>query len=147
MNKKLSKQIMTISRLRNEFLKAKTDANRKAYNKQRITMYLFFAEKRNPFSVIQIPKRLSIINVSGKLLSRSFQIKIELKTKLHLLRVKLKFYLITTLQQKRLTINLQILSHRYVCNVKMICQLVWNIFRTLWKRSLKKSNSTQVLLQ
>ena len=43
---------MTISRLRNEFLKAKTDANRKAYDKQRITMYLFFAEKRNPFSII-----------------------------------------------------------------------------------------------
>ena len=35
MNKRLSKEIMTRSRLRNKFLKTKTDANRKAYNKQR----------------------------------------------------------------------------------------------------------------
>ena len=35
MNKKLSKEIMTRSRLRNKFLKTKTDTNRKAYNKQR----------------------------------------------------------------------------------------------------------------
>ena len=34
MNKKLSKEIMTRSRLRNKFLKTKTDANRKAYNQQ-----------------------------------------------------------------------------------------------------------------
>ena len=34
-NKKLSKVIMPRSRLRNKFLKIKTDANGKAYNKQR----------------------------------------------------------------------------------------------------------------
>ena len=62
-----------------------------------ILVYLFFEEKRNPFSITEIQKRSSIINVSGKLLSHSFQMKIELKTKLHLLRVKLKLYLITTL--------------------------------------------------
>ena len=37
-----------------------------------------------------IQKRFLIINVFGKQLSRSFQIKIELKTKLHLLRKKTK---------------------------------------------------------
>ena len=35
MNKKLSKEIMTRSRLRDKFLKTKTGENRKAYNKQR----------------------------------------------------------------------------------------------------------------
>ena len=59
-----------------------------------IIVYLFFAEKRNPCSTTQLQKRLSITNVSGKLLSRSFQIKI---TKLHLLRTKLKLYPVTTL--------------------------------------------------
>ena len=34
-NKKISKEIMKRSRLRNKFLKSKSDINRKAYNKQR----------------------------------------------------------------------------------------------------------------
>ena len=119
---------MARSCLRNKFLKTKTDANRKAYNRQRNYCVSLFHREKNPFSITQIQKRLSIINVSGRSqLSLSFQIKIELKTKLHLLRIKLKLYLITTLQQKCLTIFLQILSHRQVCNVKMICQLAWNI--------------------
>ena len=133
---------MKRSRLKNIFLKCKIDANRKE-----IIVYFFFAEKRNPFSITQIQKRRSIINVSGKLISRSFPTKIELKTKLNFLRIKLKLYLITTLQQRRLTNFLQILFHRQACNVKMNCQLVINISRTLWKKSLENSNSTQVSLQ
>ena len=35
MNKKLSKEIMKSSRLRNKFLNTKSDIDRKAYNKQR----------------------------------------------------------------------------------------------------------------
>ena len=35
MNKKLSKEIMKRSRLRNKFLNTKSDLDRKAYNKQR----------------------------------------------------------------------------------------------------------------
>ena len=62
-----------------------------------IIVYLFFAEKTNHFFNNLDTKRLLIINVSGKLLSRSFQTEIELKPKLHLLRIKLKLYLITTL--------------------------------------------------
>ena len=68
--------------MRNTFLKTKTDANKKAYNKQRnYCVHYFRREKKSFFN--NLNKRLSIINVSGKLLSRSFQIKIELKTKLH----------------------------------------------------------------
>ena len=53
MNKKLSKEIMSRSHLKNNFLKTKTDANRKAYNKQKNYCVSLFRiiEKRNPFSV------------------------------------------------------------------------------------------------
>ena len=51
MNKKLSKEIATRSRLRNKFLKTKTDASRKAYNKQRnYWVSLFRREKRSFFN-------------------------------------------------------------------------------------------------
>ena len=51
MNKKLSKEIMTRFRLRNKFLKTKTDANRKAYNKQRnYYVSLFRREKKSFFN-------------------------------------------------------------------------------------------------
>ena len=51
MNKKLSKEIMTRSHFRNDFLKTKTDANRKAYNKQRNYCVSLFRRERNPFSI------------------------------------------------------------------------------------------------
>ena len=35
MNKRISKEIMKRSRLRNKFLNTRSDINRKAYNKQR----------------------------------------------------------------------------------------------------------------
>ena len=57
MNKKLSKEIMTRSRLRNKFLKTKTDANRKAYNKQRnYCVSLFRREKKSFFSNLDTKK-------------------------------------------------------------------------------------------
>ena len=57
MNKKLSKEIMTRSRLRNKFLKTKTDANRKAYNKQRNScVSLFRREKKSFFNNLDIKK-------------------------------------------------------------------------------------------
>ena len=49
MNKKLGKELMTRSRLKNKFLKTKTDANRKLPINKEIFVYLFFVEKRNPF--------------------------------------------------------------------------------------------------
>ena len=97
---------MARSCLRNKFLKTKTDANRKAYNRQRNYCVSLFHREKNPFSITQIQKRLSIINVSGRSrLSLSFQIKIELKTKLHLLRIKLKLYLITNFLLVAETLN------------------------------------------
>ena len=57
MNKKLSKEIMTRSRLRNKFLKTKTDANRKAYNKQRnYCVSLFRREKKSFFNNLDTKK-------------------------------------------------------------------------------------------
>ena len=72
MNKKLSKEVMKRSRLRNKFLKLKLMQTEKlAINNKKIIVYPFFAEKRNPFSITYRQKRSSIINVSGKLFSRS----------------------------------------------------------------------------
>ena len=49
MNKKLSKEIMTRSRLKNKFLKTKVDANRKAYDKQRNSCVSFFCREKKSF--------------------------------------------------------------------------------------------------
>ena len=57
MNKKLGKKIMTKYRLRNKFLKTKTDANRKAYNKQRnYCVCLFRREKKSFFNNLDTEK-------------------------------------------------------------------------------------------
>ena len=57
MNKKLSKEIMTRSRLRSKFLKTKTDANRKAYNKQRnYCVSLFRKQKKSFFNNLDTKK-------------------------------------------------------------------------------------------
>ena len=48
MNKKLSKEIMKRSRLRNKFLNTKNDLDRKAYDKQKnYVVSLFRKEKKN----------------------------------------------------------------------------------------------------
>ena len=87
MNEKLSKEIMTRSCLNNKFLKTKADANRKAYNKQRnYCVSLFRREKKSFFNNLD----------TKKIVDNKHFCKI-VKTKLHLLRVKLKLYLITTL--------------------------------------------------
>ena len=49
MNKKLCKEIMTRFRLRNKFLKTKTDANRKAFNKQRNYYVSLFRREEKSF--------------------------------------------------------------------------------------------------
>ena len=55
MNKKLSKEIMKMSRLRNKFLNTKSDLDRKAYNKQRnYVVSLMRKEKKGNFIVILI---------------------------------------------------------------------------------------------
>ena len=53
MNKKINKEIMKRSRLRNNFLNTKSDIDRKAYNKQRnLCVSLIRSEKKNFFSNI-----------------------------------------------------------------------------------------------
>ena len=84
-NKKLNKENMTRFRLRNKFLKPKTDANRNAYN----CVSVFYREKKSFFSNLDT-LILLIINVSGKLLSLSFQIKIRVKNKITLVEDKTK---------------------------------------------------------
>ena len=54
MNKKLSKEIMKSSRLRNKFLNTKSDIDRKAYNKQRNYVSLLRNEKNNFYSNLDI---------------------------------------------------------------------------------------------
>ena len=50
MNKKINKEIMKRSRLRNKFLNTKSDIDRKAYNKQRnLRVSLVRNEKKNSF--------------------------------------------------------------------------------------------------
>ena len=50
-NKKLSKETMKRSRLRNKFLNTKSDIDRKFYNKQRIYLVSFVRnEKKNYYS-------------------------------------------------------------------------------------------------
>ena len=53
MNKKINKEIMKKSRLRNKFLNTKSDIDRKAYNKQlNLCVSLIRKEKKNFFSNI-----------------------------------------------------------------------------------------------
>ena len=52
MNKKINKEIMKRSRLRNKFLKSKTDVDRRAYNKQRNLCVSLIRKEKNPFLAI-----------------------------------------------------------------------------------------------
>ena len=49
MNKKMSKEIMKRSRLRNKFLNIKSDTDRKAYNKQRNYVVSLLRNEKNNF--------------------------------------------------------------------------------------------------
>ena len=52
MNKKLSKEIMKRSRLRNNFFNTKSDLDRKAYNKQRNYVVSLLRKEKSNFTVI-----------------------------------------------------------------------------------------------
>ena len=49
MNKKVSKEIMKRSRLRNKFLNTKSDIDRKTYNKQRSYVVSYLRHEKNSF--------------------------------------------------------------------------------------------------
>ena len=51
-NKKLSKEIMKRSRLRNKFLNTRSDLDRKAYNKQRNYVVSLLRKEKNNFTII-----------------------------------------------------------------------------------------------
>ena len=92
---------MTRSPLRNKFLKTKTDENRKAYNNQRNSIFNNLDTKK-----VVDNKRF------WQTVKPFFSNKNRIKNKIALIEIKLKLYLVTTLQQKHLTNFLQISSHR-----------------------------------
>ena len=101
----------------------------------------FCRENKSLFNNLDT-KRLSITNVSGKLLRRFFLIKIQLKTKLHLLRNKTKIG-----SHKNLVVEtFNKLFANIVPSLGLQCKddlLVTTYPRTLWKKSLKNLNSTK----
>ena len=61
MNKKINKEIMKKSRVRNKFLNTKSGIDRKAYNKQRnLCVNLIRSEKENFFSNVNIRVRVAL---------------------------------------------------------------------------------------
>ena len=61
MNKKINKEIMKKSRVRNKFLNTKSGIDRKAYNKQRnLCVNLIRSEKENFFSNVNIIVRVAL---------------------------------------------------------------------------------------
>ena len=67
MNKELKKAIMVMSKLRNKFLKSRSEEDKKAYNKQRhVCVKLLKKPKRSYFSNLNT-KRIVDNKSSGKL--------------------------------------------------------------------------------
>ena len=109
MNKKLSKEIMTRSRLRNKFLKTKTDANRKAYNKQRnYCVSLFRREKKSLFNN-PITKKIVDNKRFWQTVKPFFSDK---NNKITLIEDKTKIVSGNDIVGESSTIFLQLLSHR-----------------------------------
>ena len=69
------KEIMKRSRLTNKFLNTKSDIDRKVYNKQR-NYVISLLRKENKISMVILSSvKRQIIEFSGKLLNRKFQIR------------------------------------------------------------------------
>ena len=69
------KEIMERSRLTNKFLNTKSDIDRKVYNKQR-NYVISLLRKENKISMVILSSvKRQIIEFSGKLLNRKFQIR------------------------------------------------------------------------
>ena len=109
MNKKLSKEIMTRSCLRNKFLATKIDANRKAYNKQRnYCVSLFRREKKSLFNN-PVTKKI-VDNKSFWQTVKSFFS--DKNNKITLIQDKTKIVSGNDIVGESSTIFLQLLSHR-----------------------------------
>ena len=89
MNKKINKEIMRRSRLRNKFLNTKSDIDRKAYNKQRnLCVSLIRSEKNNFFSNINTSD-ITDNKTFWKTVKPFFTDKIKTKAKITLIEKKL----------------------------------------------------------
>ena len=87
-NKKINKEIMKRSRLRNKFLNTKSDIDRKAYNKQRnLCVSLIRSEKKNFFSNIN-PSDITDNKTFWKTVKPFFTDKIKTKSKITLIEKK-----------------------------------------------------------
>ena len=87
-NKKINKEIMKRSRLRNKFLNTKSDNDRKAYNKQRnLCVSLIRSEKKNFFSNVN-KFDITDNNNFWKTVKPFFTDKIKTKSKITLIEKK-----------------------------------------------------------
>ena len=87
-NKKINKEIMIRSRLRNKFLNTKSDIDRKAYNKQRnLCVSLIRSEKKNFFSNINMCD-ITDDKTFWKMEKLFFTDKIKTKSKITLIKKK-----------------------------------------------------------
>ena len=87
-NKKINKEIMKRSRLKNKFLNAKSDIGRKAYNKQRnLCVSLIRSEKKNFFGNISTCD-ITDNKTFWKTLKSFFNDKIKAKSKITLIEKK-----------------------------------------------------------
>ena len=111
MNKKLNKEIMTRSCLTNKFFKTKTDANRKAYNKQRnYCVSLLRREKKSFFNNLDTKKVVD--NKSfWRTVKPFFSDKNRVKNKITLIEEKTKIVSNNNLIAETFNKFLQILSH------------------------------------
>ena len=88
MNRKINKEIMKRSRLRNKFLNTKSDIGRKAYNKQRnLCVSLIRSEKNNFFSNINT-NDIADNKTFWKTVKLFFTDKIKTKSKITLIEKK-----------------------------------------------------------
>ena len=88
-NKKINKEIMKRSRLRNKFLNTKSDIDRKAYNKQRnLCVSLIRREKKNFFSNINTSD-ITDNKTFWKTVKPFFTDKIKTKPKITLIEKKI----------------------------------------------------------
>ena len=87
MNRKINKEIMKRSRLRNKFLNAKSDIGRKAYNKQRHLCVSLIRSEKNNFSNINM-NDIADNKTFWKTVKPFFTDKIKTKSKITLIEKK-----------------------------------------------------------
>ena len=102
MNKKINKEIMNRSRLRNKFLNTKRDIDRKTYNKKRnLCVSLIRSEKKNLFSNINTSD-ITDKKTFWKTVKPFFTDKIKTKSKITLIEKNVSRKLKRKLQKIRL---------------------------------------------